>query len=782
MTKFFTLFLAIVAFTINAKAQHVSNCAASPYPVEVKQPDGTVLTVIGKGNMALPYTETVDGYTVVKAQNGFYHYAERNEDGMLEPSGIAATDAPARNIEAEKFLTSQTKNLRLSSEKAAEVWQQEEGPSMAPHDHDHEDEPDNSFPSTGSRKILLLLIEYPDLPATYDASGFDDLMNKENFNGTGSFRDYYLQISQNELDLSVDVMGWYMAKNDHSHYARNNPDYNNNVRALVAEAVDSAEAEGVDFSEYDNDGDGEVDGVFIVHSGQGAEEGSQLDYVWSHRWSLNGSNRRTYDGVKIRDYVINPETRVSGGKRMTGIGVFCHEFGHLLQLPDLYDTDNSSKGIGRWCLMAGGSWLNKEKTPAMMSAWCRERLGWIEPEVISANGAYMLDPASSSHTSYKILTSDPDEYFLLENRQKRDYDGALPGSGLAIWHINNVKASLYPGSNTVNTDENFKGIDLEEADGGDDLDNDRNSGDAGDLFPGTSGNTSFTTTTFPNSNFYSGESSGVTIVNIEELTDSTIIFFVGQKPNANFTIPANNYCTGEEVTFTNLSQFSDGFIWDFGDGNTDTARDLSYTFTQGGSYYIKLKAFNAEGFENTDSVLVHIYDIPVAEFSASANGLAITVEYTGDHGTDFTWDFGDGTSPRVTNLKKYTYTYDSTGFYTIQLTVRNQGGCSANGGKGISAFHVGIDEFTDVTDITTAWPNPVSETLNVRYNMGVAGNVKLELINMTGQVVYSRNTSRASGQHTESLHLNSQQVQPGIYLLRIEANGERKMLKINKRN
>src|SRR5690606_12951746 len=118
-------------------------------------------------------------------------------------------------------------------------------------------------------------------------------------------------------------------------------------RQLMAEAIDAAEAGGVDFSQYDNDGDGFVDAIIAVHAGPGAEVGAQLQYIWSHRWTM-GNLARHYDGVTVNDYILNPETRPWG---MVGVGVIAHEFGHALGLPDLYDTDNSSRGIGNFGLM-----------------------------------------------------------------------------------------------------------------------------------------------------------------------------------------------------------------------------------------------------------------------------------------------------------------------------------------------------------------------------------------------------------------------------------------------
>src|SRR5690606_21106061 len=156
---------------------------------------------------------------------------------------------------------------------------------------------------------------------------------------------------------------------------------------------------GVDFSEYDNDNDGNVDGVVFVHAGPGAEEGGLSNlYIWSHRSRLSNSSQEvTYDGVLIDDYMMNPERR-NNNSRMVGIGIFAHEFGHGLGLPDLYDTDDSngdSEGIGWWGLMGSGNWAGNEDTPTNFSAWSKIKLGWqTATDITGQQNGFELRPAS----------------------------------------------------------------------------------------------------------------------------------------------------------------------------------------------------------------------------------------------------------------------------------------------------------------------------------------------------------------------------------------------------
>ena len=205
---------------------------------------------------------------------------------------------------------------------------------------------------------------------------------------------------------------------------------------------------------------------------------------------------------------------------MIQIGVFAHEFGHAFGLPDLYDTDDDngdSEGIGNWGLMAGGSWGGdgaSPETPSHMSAWSKEFLGWINPTVVGGDQTpATIKNVEENDKSYKIAV-DSNEYYLVSNRQKKGFDANLPQSGLLIWHINQAVVNAGLPNNRVNSDENSKGVDLEGADGNNDLDNTTNRGDAGDIFPGSSDKRKFDKTTSPSS------SGSVAVCEISNSADS----------------------------------------------------------------------------------------------------------------------------------------------------------------------------------------------------------------------------------------------------------------------
>ncbi len=331
-------FIFLLSFSLKAQLNNPSipghsNCVASPNPVVIAQADSTTITIVGKGNMTNNWTETTDGYTVVRNSLGIYEYAKK-QNGELVPDGVKANNPLARNLVEQTYLSNVLTSIKpdlnpLKSSILNQINSQLNN---------------KSFPTSGNIRVLALLIDYPDLTNTYDTSDFDSLLYGADFrSGDGSFKTFYETSSDSQLTISVDVYGWYRADSNYIYYGADSS--YGRAADLVREAVDAAENDGVDFSLYDNNNNLRVDGILAVHAGPGAEQGSRTQYIWSHRWVLNGgtSGQVTYDGVTINDYMINPETRTSGvNSNLVGIGVYCHEFGHNLGLPDLYDTDDTN--------------------------------------------------------------------------------------------------------------------------------------------------------------------------------------------------------------------------------------------------------------------------------------------------------------------------------------------------------------------------------------------------------------------------------------------------------
>ncbi len=353
---------------------------------------------------------------------------------------------------------------------------------------------------------------------------------------TGSLRDYYEAVSFGRVIMQGDVFGYAQVDSAADYYRDNNGDSVDDHLLEWIDQVVAAVDDSVDFSRYDvNPKDGFVDVLILVHNLKGYECTSINPVAkgyWSHRWAYHWASaalRGTYayletddeDGfgghVKIRDYVMQPMQNCAtreGTSGLIDVGVFAHEMGHAFGLPDYYDIDGAdsggeSEGLGEWALMASGNW-NRTFSPAAMCAVSRYELGWyedlIELDATDAVGLHLPDVYRTG-TLVRLHSNamEPDEYFLAENRQAYGFDAWLHSPGLLIYHIND-------GVTTVNTNPLDLRWALEQADGLFHLEANVNRGDAGDPWPGVTGNTHFWAGGVPASTTRSGEDSNVEVV------------------------------------------------------------------------------------------------------------------------------------------------------------------------------------------------------------------------------------------------------------------------------
>ncbi len=311
-------------------------------------------------------------------------------------------------------------------------------------------------------------------------------------NPTGSMTDYFKEVSYGQTVVVGTVFGPYTLPQTNQYYTNNAyglGSYPNNGQRFVVDAVALADAD-VNFSQFDADNNGAVDGLFVIHSGPGAEYTGRTSDIWSHAYTAPLIPR---DGMILAHYSIEPEQQP--GPIPIQIGVFCHEAGHaLFGLPDLYDTDYSSSGIGVWCVMSAGNYQNNSRTPAHMSAWCKKEVGWLSPINLTADQASVSLPTVQFEPAvYRLWTHGNGgmEYFLVENRFRRGFDSYLPAGGLLIWHIDEAVAG--------NDNETRFRVALEQADGWKHLEDGFGRGDAGDVFPGSANNRAFNETSNPNS-------------------------------------------------------------------------------------------------------------------------------------------------------------------------------------------------------------------------------------------------------------------------------------------
>ncbi|NMM17818.1 MAG: M6 family metalloprotease domain-containing protein [Cellulomonas sp.] len=358
-------------------------------------------------------------------------------------------------------------------------------------------------PLRGTVNVAVVLVDFSDKVMTAATAHFDELFFSTGALPHGSVKEYYSEVTNGLVTLAGTVVGPYRMPQTLAWYANNGSGIGLNGTAfrspqLALDAANAANA-AVDFTPYDNDGNGFVDAFIVVHAGQGAEVTGAKGDIWSHKSVLVSA--LAVDSTKIYGYLTIPED--------AKIGVGAHELGHLLfGFPDLYDTDYSSEGVGNWCLMSGGSWNGGGAQPSHPSAWCKVNQGWVTTTVVTTNGALTIPAVESSHTVFRLWKdgASGSEYFLLENRQPIGYDAALPGWGALLWHIDETQ----PG----NTDENHYKVGLLQSDGKRDLELNHNRGDAGDPFPGTSTVVTVDGTTTPGTKSYAGADTCVALSSI----------------------------------------------------------------------------------------------------------------------------------------------------------------------------------------------------------------------------------------------------------------------------
>lgn len=299
----------------------------------------------------------------------------------------------------------------------------------------------------GQRHGLIILVNFADSKFNTSKFGptqtlYSRIANEANYgenNFKGSISDYFKAQSGGQFLLDFDVAGPVTLSHGYSYYGKNDS-YGNDMRPteMVREACQAVDG-SVDFSKYDWDGDGEVEEVFVVYAGNGEHDTTNKpDLIWPHMDNLsNYDEELTLDGVTINTYACASE--LNSDKTLSGIGTFCHEFSHCMGFPDMYDTasDGSNFGMGAWDLMDYGSYNGDGYVPAGYSGYEKMVCGWTTPiELDQPTTVTNMTWLADMGQTYIIYNKgNRNEYYILENRQKKDFDRYLPGSGLLVEHI-----------------------------------------------------------------------------------------------------------------------------------------------------------------------------------------------------------------------------------------------------------------------------------------------------------------------------------------------------------
>ena len=444
MKRYFILLAAAMVCSASVWA-----VMATPEPIVKTQADGSTITLKLVGDEFHSYYTSMDGSPLRLSESGMW----------VKDASVAVMPEKAR--------------------KARRVAQQKEFAA--------------TFPLTGSPHSVVILVNFSDQQFRYTREDFDRMLNVSGYSengGVGSARDYFIASSDSIFSPIFDCYGPITL-------SRNSAYYDQHTSAMIVEACNKVSDElGIDMSIYDTNNDGRLDNVFVYYAGHNEAEGGASTTIWPHRSIVQSGDR--VNGKLIYDYACTSELRGSAGTSMCGIGTFCHEFGHVLGLPDYYDTGDGSDQytIGSWDIMCSGSYNGNGKTPPTYTAGERFELGWVTPVQLTDAGVYTLEPIENGKKQIYLIANEthnlswesasPNEYWLLENRQNVGWDRhstSLPGTGLLIWHVD-YSASAW-GNNSPNNSIPLR-YDIEEAGGV------RGYATASDPFPGTKGVTTFT--------------------------------------------------------------------------------------------------------------------------------------------------------------------------------------------------------------------------------------------------------------------------------------------------
>lgn len=524
---------------------------ARSIPETVTQPDGTVVTVRVVGDEFYHYQMTADGIPVVRGADGFYRYAELTPDGTVVAGQVIARDAHLRTA-SDKVYLEQLATRQVSQGMVAQrqLKRQQKLRSVTRR---------AMQAATGDDVHgLVLLVEFSDqkFNAANTPEDFKEMMNKEGYNyqgAIGSARDYFIAQSGGQFRPTFDVVGPITLDKTMAYYGGNDKYTGNDSRPeeMVIDACRKVEST-VDFSIYDRDNDGFVDLVYVIYAGYGESAndnaGSLDDTIWPHAWYIyQGAGKEvSVDGKLLDAYACSAELQGNTGTYRDGIGSFCHEYSHTLGLPDFYDTSGSNYGMSTWSLMDYGCYNGPDmngdghsdgSVPVGYTAYEREFCGWLTIEELTSPATVSLENLADSKKAYKIVSSDKNQYFTLENRQQTGWDTYMASSGLMILKVDYDQ--MIWDNNIVNCEPTRQRMTIMPAD------NHRSFYDeTGDLYP-YNNNNSFTDQSAPASKTNTGLSLGKPVTNITQANGVITFDFMG---GSAIDAPVANEATGITAT------------------------------------------------------------------------------------------------------------------------------------------------------------------------------------------------------------------------------------------
>ena len=459
---------------------------AKPKPFSYAQPDGTTVTLMLHGDEYFHWITDGNGEKVKIGEDGYVI-------SLSEPS------------------------FRSGMKRAASVRKEREEKLAFRR---------MKAPASGSNHYLVLLVAFKDKAFSVSSpqESFSSMLNDPGYSqssAVGSARDYFMDNSCGNFTPVFDVYGPVTLPSNIKYYGQNDY-YGNDQHATLAllQACELLDSE-IDFSQYDHDGDGYVDNVFFYYAGYNEAEGASTNTIWPHAYEVeyaisadNMITNYTFDGVKVNSYACTSELKGTSGKNMCGIGAFCHEFSHVIGLPDLYDTDYEENGtandMSNFSLMCEGAYNTDGCVPPYMTGIERVLLGWMDfPGTLSQSGQLTI-PGIENNVCYALATDQVKEFFMIECRDGSKWDSGIGETGLMICHIDQSstiidgckaydlwnKWDLFNSINAYESHPCCYVVDASPKKGG------------SYLFPGSVGATSFTGSTNPSCQSWSGVDAG----------------------------------------------------------------------------------------------------------------------------------------------------------------------------------------------------------------------------------------------------------------------------------
>lgn len=404
-------------------------------------PDGTTIEIRLHGDESFHFTTLADG-TIVKDVDGYFYYATVGDNGIEATKYKVGQPLPSK---AKKYMA----NDNSIAKKLQSIYDKRRTKRNIPRQN-----ADKGDTPLGSQHGLVILVNFADVEFEYDKEMFENVLNQEGYRderATGSAYDYFRDSSYGLYSPVFDVLGPYTLSQNQEYYGGNDRNGDDlRVPEMIVEACKLASAAGNDMSQYDYDGDGYIDNVYVFYAGEGEANGGAEDTIWPHRWvvvpgyggNFDGTLEDTkVDGVYVYDYACSNEIcelyRNSIGSAFNGVGTFVHEFGHVLNLPDLYNTSYAGAffTLESYDVMDGGSYTNYSRTPPAYSGYERMFMNWVIPEQIfpsyegdemmlspiSEKKVYLLTPDGSEH-NLDGENPSPEEFYILEYRDGTGWD------------------------------------------------------------------------------------------------------------------------------------------------------------------------------------------------------------------------------------------------------------------------------------------------------------------------------------------------------------------------